>query len=91
VLRVSGHYADGTVYPHLTGHPNLTIKHWFEIGGEDQNGWGIYYADSVYGTGTTIFNPNNVPQFNWLGAYYTNSYGDPLGIVEIIGGLGYIW
>jgi hypothetical protein len=89
--EVSGHYPDGTVYPHLNGHPNLTIKHWFEIGGEDQNGWGVYYADSVYGTGTSIFNPNNVPQYSWLGAYYTNSYGDPLGIVEILGGLGYIW
>jgi hypothetical protein len=89
--EASGRYKDGTPYPHLNGHPNLTIKHWFEIGGEDQNGWGVYYADSVYGTGTSIFNPDNVPQYSWLGAYWTNSYGDPLGIVEILGGLGYIW
>src|SRR5439155_15880403 len=35
----------------------------------------------------SIFNPN-VPQYSWLGAYYTNSYGDLLGIVEILGGSG---
>jgi len=89
--EVSGYYGDGTPYPHLNGHPNLTIKHWFELGGEDQYGWSVYYADSVYGTGTTIFNPNNVPQYSWWPVYYTNGYGDPLGVVEILGGLGYIW
>jgi hypothetical protein len=89
--EVSGYYRDGTPYPHLNGHPNLTIKHWFELGGADQNGWSVYYADSVYGTGTTIFNPNHVPQYSWWPVYYTNGYGDPLGVVEILGGLGYIW
>jgi hypothetical protein len=90
--EVGGNYPDGSAYPHLNGHPNITMKHWFEIGGEDYYTDVVWMADSIYGAGTAgIFSPNNVPQFSWFRTYYTNSHGYPFGMVEILGGLGYIW
>ena len=74
--EVGGYYVNGQPFPHLVGHPNQTIKHWFEVVGYD---WGvsqIYYADSA----TTIW--STVPKFSWI---------DQVKLLVILGGLGYIW
>lgn len=65
--------------PHLTGHPNQNIFHWFEIGGWDQtfgSPYSVYYADSA----TSVWSA--VPQFSWY---------DMWTLVVILGGRGYIW
>ena len=71
-------------YDHLPGHPNLTIRHYIQIGGYNyqQGPKEIYYSDSA----TTMKNWDSrwgtVPPFSWIGS-------DRLAI--ILGGLGYIW
>ena len=79
--EVGGYYPNGLPYPHLKGHPNITIFHWFEIGGYQGGytagpGTSIYYADSA----TSVW--TSVPQFSWYDAWT---------LVVILGGRGYIW
>ena len=62
--------------PHLAGHPNQNIFHYFEIGGWDQGYSEVYYADSA----TTVW--SSVPAYSWF---------DQWTMVVILGGRGYIW
>ncbi len=62
--------------PHLVGHPNAEIFHWFEVGGYGSSGATIYYADSA----TSVW--GSVPAFSW---YDRNTMAD------ILGGRGYAW
>jgi hypothetical protein len=62
--------------PHLVGHPNQQIFHYFEVGGYDSYGANTYYADSA----TSVW--STVPPYSW---YDTNT------LVVILGGRGYIW
>jgi hypothetical protein len=69
--------------PHLVGHPNQNIFHWFETGGWNQNGhpgstsyYTIYYADSA----TSIW--STVPAYSWFNMQT---------MVVILGGRGYVW
>jgi hypothetical protein len=71
-----GFLPDGTPNPHLTGHPNQTIFHWFEIGGFDWAVSKIYYADSA----TSVW--GSVPPFSWY---------DEATLLSILGGRGFLW
>lgn len=62
--------------PHLTGHPNQTIFHYFEIGGWNTNTSQVYYADSA----TSVW--GSVPAYSWF---------DQWTMVVILGGRGYVW
>jgi hypothetical protein len=62
--------------PHLTGHPNENIFHYFEIGGWNTNTSQVYYADSA----TTVW--STVPAYSWF---------DQWTMVVILGGRGYVW
>jgi hypothetical protein len=62
--------------PHLNGHPNQNIFHYFEIGGWNTNSSQVYYADSA----TTVW--STVPAYSWF---------DQWTMVVILGGRGYIW
>jgi len=62
--------------PHLVGHPNAVIFHWFEIGGYGSSGAQTYYADSA----TSVW--GGVAAFSW---YDRNTMAD------ILGGRGYAW
>lgn len=67
--------------PHLIGHPDTSIKHWFDIRGYSSSGANTDYEDSVHGsTGTSWAGP--VP------AYATMS---STTIAHIVGGRGYVW
>ncbi len=62
--------------PHLIGHPNQRIFHWFQIGGYGSYGASIYYADSA----TSVW--SGVQPFAWY---------DRDALVTILGGRGYAW
>jgi len=62
--------------PHLVGHPNQTIFHYFEIGGWNTNNSTTYYADSA----TSVW--STVPAYSWF---------DTWTMVVILGGRGYVW
>ena len=62
--------------PHLVGHPNQNIFHYFEIGGWATYDSEVYYADSA----TTVW--SSVPAYSWF---------DQWTMVVILGGRGYIW
>ena len=62
--------------PHLIGHPNQRIFHWFQIGGYGSYGASIYYADSA----TSVW--SGVQPFSWY---------DRDAMVVILGGRGYAW
>ncbi len=62
--------------PHLIGHPNQRIFHWFEIGGYGSYGASIYYADSA----TSVW--SGVQPFSWY---------DRDALVVMLGGRGYAW
>jgi Peptidase_C39 like family len=62
--------------PHLAGHPNIVIYHWFTIRGYSQFGDQTQYEDSA----TTVW--STVP------AYQTMSTST---IITILGGRGYVW
>jgi Peptidase_C39 like family len=62
--------------PHLVGHPNQQIFHWFEIGGWNTNNGKVYYADPA----TSVW--STVPPYSWLS---TNT------VETILGGRGYAW
>lgn len=67
-------------YPqyHLTGHPDITIFHWFTIIGYQNYGNYTSYEDSA----TTVW-PNTVPA-------YTYNFSSST-LVVILGGRGYVW
>jgi hypothetical protein len=67
--------------PHLVGHPNSNIFHWFAIRGFESYGASTRYTDSVYGA-TSISWYSSVP------AYSTMSSNT---IAVIMGGRGYVW
>jgi hypothetical protein len=62
--------------PHLVGHPNQQIFHWFEIGGWNTNNGTSYYADPA----TSVW--STVPARSW---FNTNT------LETILGGRGYAW
>jgi hypothetical protein len=62
--------------PHLVGHPNQTIFHWFEIGGWNTNNGTVYYADPA----TSVW--SSVPPLSWFDTYTLET---------ILGGRGYAW
>lgn len=62
--------------PHLVGHPNIEIYHWFEIRGYEDSGSTTDYEDSA----TTVW--SGVPAYSSLSSQT---------IVEIVGGRGYVW
>jgi hypothetical protein len=69
--------------PHLQGHPNSNIFHWFDIYGYSNGGTYTMYEDSVHGVFPSIISwAPNVP------AYTTVSSST---IVQIVGGRGYVW
>lgn len=62
--------------PHLVGHPNQQIFHWFEIGGWNTNNGKSYYADPA----TSVW--SSVPPYSWFSTYTLET---------ILGGRGYAW
>jgi hypothetical protein len=62
--------------PHLPGHPNADLKHWFTIGGWDTNVGQVWMADPA----TTVW--SGVPAYSWFDTYTMET---------ILGGRGYIW
>jgi len=62
--------------PHLVGHPNQEIFHWFEIGGWNTNNGTVYYADPA----TSVW--ASVPPYSWYDTYTLET---------ILGGRGYVW
>jgi len=62
--------------PHLVGHPNQQIFHWFEIGGWNTNNGKSYYADPA----TSVW--SSVPPYSWFSTYTMET---------ILGGRGYAW
>lgn len=67
--------------PHLVGHPNTTIYHWFAIDGYYSYGANIWYMDSVAGC-TKISWSSGVP------AYSSMDYST---LARIVNGRGIIW
>lgn len=67
--------------PHLVGHPNQTIFHWFEIRGYKNSGASTMYEDSVHGA-TSISWSGGVPAYSTLASST---------IVQIVAGRGYVW
>jgi hypothetical protein len=67
--------------PHLVGHPNANIFHWFEIRGYDSGGSNTAYEDSVSGA-TSVGWYRSVPPYSTLSSK---------AIADIVGGRGYIW
>lgn len=67
---------------HLAGHPtNMTIFHWFEIGGWNTNSQQIYYADSVHGSSAVSWSANVTAGRTWFSLY---------DAATIMGGRGYV-
>ncbi|HEX4213378.1 MAG TPA: hypothetical protein VIA06_08655 [Candidatus Dormibacteraeota bacterium] len=62
--------------PHLVGHPNIEIFHWFEIRGYENAGSTTDYEDSA----TTVW--SGIPPYSSLSSQT---------IVTIVGGRGYVW
>jgi hypothetical protein len=62
--------------PHLVGHPNQQIFHWFEIGGWNTSNGKSYYADPA----TSVW--STVPPYSWFSTYTMET---------ILGGRGYAW
>lgn len=74
---VAGDAWEAAYGPHLLNHPtNLTIFHWFQIGGYNSYGANTYYIDSA----TTVWPA--VQATNWLS---TDT------IMAVLGGRGYAW
>lgn len=69
--------------PHLQGHPNSTIFHWFDIYGYTNGGASTMYEDSVHGV-----SPSIIPWAPNVPAYTTMSSST---IAQIVGGRGYVW
>ncbi|WP_157740047.1 cysteine peptidase family C39 domain-containing protein [Micromonospora narathiwatensis] len=67
--------------PHLVGHPNSNIFHWFTIYGYSNYGDGTNYADPASGSSSVSWG-SQVPK-------YSNMSSDT--IVVIMGGRGYVW
>ncbi|MGA9760921.1 MAG: C39 family peptidase [Gaiellaceae bacterium] len=67
--------------PHLVGHPNTTIFHWFDIYGYTNGGAYTMYEDSVHGA----------PGIAWAGNVPAYSTLSSSTIVQIVGGRGYVW
>jgi hypothetical protein len=65
--------------PHLPGHPNADIKHWFTIGGWNTNAGQVWMADPA--TGVKMWG-SHVPAYSWYDTYTMET---------ILGGRGYIW
>ncbi|HET7388888.1 MAG TPA: hypothetical protein VFJ19_19720 [Nocardioidaceae bacterium] len=66
--------------PHLVGHPNITIFHWFDIRGYTSSGDDTKYEDSVHGS--SISWADGVPAYSTLTS---------AKIARIVGGRGYVW
>lgn len=66
--------------PHLVGHPNITIYHWFDIRGYTSSGANTEYEDSVHGSSTS-----------WAGGVPAYSTLSSTTIAKIVGGRGYVW
>lgn len=66
--------------PHLTGHPNTDIYHWFAIDGYLNYANDIWYMDSVYGS--TISWAGNVPRYSNM---------DYVTLARIVNGRGIMW
>lgn len=67
--------------PHLTGHPNQVIYHWFAIDGYADSGNSIHYADSVHGASSISWSAS-VPAYSSIN-YQT--------MATIVDGRGIIW
>ena len=67
--------------PHLVGHPNSTIFHWFDIYGYTNGGAYTMYEDSVHGA----------PGISWAGNVPAYSTLSSSTIAQIVGGRGYVW
>jgi hypothetical protein len=65
--------------PHLVGHPNIEIFHWFEIRGYSERGGQSHYEDSAA----------NAPSLGWSVPPYSQMPSST--IVTILGGRGYVW
>lgn len=82
----SGYAVAGNAYevvggPHLAGHPNQNIFHWFAIDGYANSGTSIHYADSVHGASSISWS-SRVP------AYSSMNYKT---LATIVDGRGIIW
>jgi hypothetical protein len=67
--------------PHLVGHPNALIMHWFAIRGYDDYGATTLYEDSVHGCSQISYQAS-VPAYSAMSS-------DTIAV--IMGGRGYIW
>jgi hypothetical protein len=67
--------------PHLVGHPNANIFHWFAIRGYDSNGANTSYEDSASGAPSVYFY-QSVPPYSTMSTHT---------ITDIIGGRGDVW
>jgi Peptidase_C39 like family len=67
--------------PHLVGHPDVTIFHWFEIRGYGESGNTTWYEDSVHGADS----------IGWSGAVPAYSTYNTDALVMLMGGRGYVW
>ncbi len=67
--------------PHLVGHPNSTIFHWFDIYGYTNGGAYTMYEDSVH----------DAPGIGWAGNVPAYSTLPSSTIAQIVGGRGYVW
>jgi len=67
--------------PHLVGHPNSTIFHWFDIYGYTNSGAYTMYEDSVH----------DAPGIGWAGNVPAYSTLPSSTIAQIVGGRGYVW
>jgi hypothetical protein len=69
--------------PHLAGHPDRLIFHWFDIYGYSGNGNYTMYEDSVHGVPSSVISwAPNVPAYSTMLSRT---------IVQILGGRGYVW
>ncbi|HBM79738.1 MAG TPA: hypothetical protein DD426_02690 [Clostridiaceae bacterium] len=67
--------------PHLNGHPDQNIFHWFAIDGYTDNMANVHYADPVSGASSISWS-GNVPQYSKI--YYQT-------LATIVDGRGIIW
>ncbi len=67
--------------PHLVGHPNVEIHHWFNIRGYTAHGANTFYEDSVHGAGS----------IGWSGSVPAYAHLPSTTVATIVGGRGYIW
>ena len=78
---VAGNALEVAGGPHLVGHPDVTIFHWFEIRGYEESGTAAQYEDSVHGADS----------IGWSGGVPAYATYNSDTLVTVMGGRGYVW